>query len=342
MSAITGIATTAMGTERYAGRVSAWDGLGTVIGDIPTADFHRALTVANCDVTYAKDDVFDSLGNVIPGFQTVYLPVKGGQNDGGRDFSGIVGMRHELVQPVEVAELNHLINPKGKIETMGILRNSRFWIQSSGLEPIILDPKGANDVVNNFTTASNTVDGSGSLVIGDVMERWNCANVITFSLKSTKWDVRLRHTQSVTERMRQAALAIAAKRGHWEASREVFTTLFESPFSTKQFENAVITLNTKDGKPKDNEKGRLTKFENMMDEHMLMWNSSHNAGIRETAWGAWNVLLEVNQHFRKVQNTPNGQSNFFAAGAGFDGPTNTFRQDALTLVSSRAGVTLPA
>lgn len=337
MSSVTGIVTAANGQDMYAGRVAAWDGLGQVSDKpIPASEWKRFQKMANLDFDFHYAPVFDELGNQIPKARSVYREIQGGENDGMRVHSGIVGDRHYQIQPSTLFETAALANPDSDFQTAGLLKNSRLWIQMAGDKEFVLDPNGVADRVLNYTTFSTTFDGSGSLLIGNVELRWNCQNVITASIRGTKWEYKIRHTQSAEKRLQEAAKAMAAKRIHTVKFQEIATELFAKPFSDKQFENAVTTLNGK--RPEDNVKGRETKWENMMESHFSLWNAAHNAGIRGTAWGAWNVLLEENQWGRNIQNTENGESNFWAAGMGFDGPTNAYRQASLELVASRAGV----
>lgn len=338
MSAITKIVTAGNGQEMYAGRVKAWDGLGQSIGEIPAKDWAKVLKAANLNFRFHHDTIKDSLGNEIPGHRVVYREIQGGPEDGTRVHSGVVGMRHNLdgSQPDELVQAASLANPDGFFETAGMLKNSRLWVQMTGDKEFVLDPTGVADKVLNYFTATTTFDGSGSIMFGDVDMRWNCANVINASVRGTKWEFKIRHTASAADRIAAAVKVIAARRLHRVAVHETYTELFETPFTTKKFENVVTTLHGE--RPKDNEKGRATKWENMMDSHMWSWNADHNAGIRETAWGAWQAVLEVAQWERTIQNTPNGQSNFYAAGAGLDGPTNNLRQRSLELVGARAGV----
>lgn len=337
MSAITGIAVAGNGQEMYAGRKPAWDGLGqTFDKPIMSADYMTMLDKANLNFEFHYSPVYDDKGNEIPKQRVVYREVQGGKDDGKRVFSRVVGIRHTQVQPKELAETAHAANPDGEYITAGYLKNSRMWLQMTGDKEFVLDPNGVADKILNYATISGTFDGSGSIVIGDIDFRLNCQNVVTSAIRNTKWEYHIRHTISVMDRLAEAAIAIRTRRAHRIAFKETATALFEAKFTTKQFENLVKTLNPE--RPKDNAKGRQTKWDDMFDSNMWAWNASHNAGIKGTAWGAWQALIERNQWFRKVQDTPNGQANFWAAGMGFDGPTNDYRRKALVLVGARAGV----
>lgn len=339
MSAITKIVTAGNGQEMYAGRVKAWDGLGQSIGAIPAKEWQKVADAANLNFRFQHVDIADAeTGQAIPDNRAVYREIQGGPEDGTRVYAGVVGMRHSLEgsQPCELLEAAALANPEGTFETAGMLKNSRLWVQMTGDKEFVLDPNGVSDRVLNYFTATTTFDGSGSIMFGDVDMRWNCANVINASVRGTKWENKIRHTASAADRIAAAVKVIAARRLHRVAVHETYTELFETPFTTKKFENVVTTLHGE--KPEDNVKGRLTKWEKMMDSHLWAWNAAHNAGIRDTAWGAWQGILEVSQWSRNIQNTENGESNFYAAGAGLDGPTNNLRQRSLELVGARAGV----
>jgi len=340
MSAITGIVTAGNGQEMFAGhRISAWDGAGQRFDTaIPAERISEVLDLAHLNFDFHYSEVFDELGNKIPKARSVYREIHGGAEDGTRVHSGIVGDRHFQVQPVELGEVVAQALPKHLVVTAGMLKDSRMWIQVEGDKEYTIGENGVSDKVRNFWTISGKFDGSGSIVIGKVLERWNCRNVITGSMRGTAWEFKIRHTKTVMERLGLAAKGIAEGLEYETRAVEVMTELSRKPYSEQQYVNAVKTLNG--DRPEDNVKGRETKWEKMMESHMTLWNAAHNANVKGTAYGAWQCLIERAQWARNIQNTPNGEANFWSAGMGFDGPTNDYRQDALALVAARSGVSL--
>lgn len=338
MSAITGIVTAGNGQEMFAGhRISAWDGAGQKFDKaIPARNVDEFLRLANLNFDFHYSPVFDELGNEIPKARSVYREIHGGELDGTRVHSGIVGDRHHQVQPRELGEFVKAALPDNLVSTGGMLKDTRMWLQLEGDKNYEISPNGVADKVRNFWTVTSTFDGSGSIFVGKVLERWNCRNVITGSMRGTEWAFKIRHTASVKDRLALAAKAIAAGKAYEMTMTEVMREMAEKPFTQKQFVNAVTTLNG--DRPEDNVKGRETKWENMMESHMALWNAEHNENIKGTAYGAYQVLIERAQWGRNVQDTENGMSNFWSAGMGFDGPTNAYRQRSLDLVAARSGV----
>lgn len=338
MSNITGIAAAGNGLEMFAGhRISAWDGAGQKFDRaIPASKIDEVVKAANLNFEFHYSPVFDELGNEIPKARSVYREIHGGAEDGTRVHHGIVGDRHHQVQPMQLAALMRDALPDALVITGGMLKDSRMWFQVEGDKEYEVSPNGVADRVRNFWTITSTADGSGSVHVGKVLERWNCRNVITGGIRGTDWAFKIRHTASVHDRMRLAAMAISQGRAYEVKMIELMQELAEKPFTQKQFVNAVTSLNGE--RPSDNVKGRLTKWENMLETHMSLWNASHNENVKGTAYGAYQILNERAQWGRNIQDTPNGQANFWQAGMGFDGPTNAYRQRALDLVASRVGV----
>ena len=143
---------------------------------------------------------------------------------------------------------------------------------------------------------------------------------------------KIRHTASAEERMTEHAEMFRHANAYFDAFDEEAKRLFAKPVSDKQYDNLVTKIVGK--APENNVKGRASKYESKRELFTQAWKGEPNAGIRGTAWGAFNALTEANQWGRNIQATDKGTENFFAAGAGFDIPTNAFRAKALQLVNA--------
>ena len=159
-----------------------------------------------------------------------------------------------------------------------------------------------------------------------------CQNTLNLAMqKGIKQSFKIRHTIKADERMRAEAEAWRVAHTYMDAFEAQARDLLAQKVTDAQFFGIVEKMFPK---PEENVKGAQTKWENRQALFAQAWQGAPNAGIKGTGWGALNALTEANQWGRKTQNTKNGAENFAAAGAGFDIPTNQFRNEALAAVTS--------
>lgn len=324
------------GTALFASfREPAWHRLGVVFEREVTdyRDMLKLAGLANWDIHF--EQIVTESGIAIPQFQAV------ARNGAGNEkiVMGVVGRRYTIVHNESAFSFLQSLSDGARWETAGALgeNGSKVFGSLAFEREVVLDPSGVADTVKTYALVSTSHDGSGSITAGLTGVRVVCQNTLNIALGSLSNVMKFRHTQSVEERMSQAAEFFRRERAYFDEFDRMAQAMMAKPFSDKQYENAFNTIFEK---PENNVKGALTKWENKRGEYMQPWNAPANAGIRGTAWGAWNALTEANQWSRGVQDTANGTENFYSAGAGFDGPTNRFRQDTLALVARRAGVDL--
>lgn len=253
--------------------------------------------------------------------------------DGTQTVYGMVGGRYGVVQDADAFS----VFDGFRVETVGALYDGRKTFASYAVErETVLDPDGVADVVKVYGLAVNSHDGTAPVTWATTPVRVVCQNTLNFAIRGGLSNTRkIRHTATATDRLAEYAATYRASLEYADAFDALARDLFAAKFTDAQYVNAFSTLFPK---PEEDVKGSLTKWENRRDLFMQAWNGSPNAGIKGTAWGAVNALTEANQWGRQVRKGERGQDSFVSAGMGLDGPTNTFRQNALALVGSRAGV----
>lgn len=252
--------------------------------------------------------------------------------DGHRSFYGTVGNRYEHVQD----SVAFGIFDGYRWETGGALYDGRKVFGSIAIDrEIVLDPSGVADTVKTYGLVVNSHDGTSPLTFATTPVRVVCQNTLNAAMGSLRNVVKVRHTRTATERTQEAAAAWKAANGFLDVFESEAAALYAAAISDKQYENMFTTLFPK---PEEDVKGSLTKWENKRGLYMQAWNGTPNEGIKGTAWGAWNALTEANQWGRSIRDSERGEDSFVSAGMGLDGPTNKFRQDALSLVKVRAGI----
>lgn len=311
-------------------REPAWHGLGTVFTEEVT-DYRRMLELA----WLAKWNVrFESLttesGIVLDSTQAT---VRTNPVDGSTDVLGVTGSRYTIVQNEAAFSFLQSLADGSRWETAGALGHGNKVFGSIAFErETVLDPSGVADVVRTYALVYNSHDGSSALGYGLTPTRAVCQNTLNVAIGNISQGGKIRHTESAEGRMAAAAEMFRHAHAYFDAFDEEAKALFAKPVTDKQYDNLVTKVIGK--APGDNVKGRMSKYENKRGMFMQAWNGAPNAGIKGTAWGAFNALTEANQWGRNIQNTERGTENFYAAGAGFDIPTNQFRANALALVKA--------
>lgn len=313
-------------------RAPAWHGLGTVFTEEVT-DYRRMLELAGLAGWNVRHEILSTESGLVVPDSIGQATVRTNPVDGSTDILGITGNRYTIVQNEDAFAFLQSLADGARWETAGALGHGNKVFGSIAFErETVLDPSGVSDVVKTYALVHNSHDGSGSLGYGLTPVRVVCQNTLNVALGNISQGGKIRHTISAEDRMRAAAEMFRHAATYFDAFDAEARALFEKTVTDKQYANLVGKVIGK--APEANVKGALTKYENKRDLFFQAWNGAPNAGIKGTAWGAFNALTEANQWGRNMQNTERGAENFAAAGAGFDIPTNRFRQEALTLVKS--------
>lgn len=324
--------------DHFAGhRAPAWMGLGTAF-DHDVTDLEDMLTISGLGNVEYTEHALTVDG--IPGAEFL-VPVKAlcKTENGTTTVLGTVGESRPLIHPREAFAFLQSLNDGARWTTAGDVRGGRtIFGQIEWERETVLDPNGVSDRTAMHLLCAYALDGTLALQGGVTPTRAECQNTLNIALKDASQTFKIRQTKNARERMAIQAELWREANHYADAFDVAAKALFEKEFSDKQFENAFLKFYPKPDAA--NVKGALTKWEDQRDSHFAMWNAEHNAGIRGTAWGAANVLTEVNQWGRGIRSGDKGREAFALAGAGFDTATNNFRSEAFALVAQRAGVTI--
>ena len=311
-------------------REPAWHGLGTVF-DHEVTDSREMLALAGLDnwnVRSADIAPVTEEGQPIDARFIQNMKAIMGTVAGEEVVLGVTGERYEIIQNEDAFSFLQTLHDGARWETAGAIKGGRVVFGSMAFDrDFILDETGVADKVNSYLLVHTSHDGSTGLAGGITPVRVVCQNTLNVAKKGMKQSFKMRHTATVEARMKAEAEMWRQANTYMDAFEEQARTLFETPATDKEFFSIVEEMFPR---PEVDIKGSLTKWENKMSTFTQAWKGEPNAGIKNTAWGVFNALTEGNQWGRNVRNTENGSENFFSAGAGFDIPTNKFRQDALS------------
>lgn len=308
-------------------RTPAWHALGQVFTDEVT-DYRTMLVRAGL----ADWNVREVEAPLPSGIDRFVTPTKhiaatiGNENI----ILGTLGDRYEIVQNEDAFAFLQSLHDGGRWETAGAIKDGRVVFGSIAFDrDFVLDPNGVADVVKSYLLVYTSHDGSTGVAGGVTPVRVVCQNTLNMAQKDVKQTFKIRHTKNAEERMKVEAALWRQANTYMDSFQAEAQELFSKSVSDKQFFGIVEGLFPR---PEKDVKGAVKKWETRQEIFSQAWKGEPNAGIRNTGWGALNALTEANQWGRQTRNTKNGAENFAAAGAGFDIPTNAFRNKARELV----------
>jgi phage/plasmid-like protein (TIGR03299 family) len=213
-------------------------------------------------------------------------------------------------------------------ETAGSIDEGRKIFGSLALErEIAIDPNGVSDKVKTYLIVTTSHDGSMRLTVFVTPVRVVCQNTLNFAFSGADQFYKIKHTQNMDNRVEEAQNALGIANNYMNVFQTTAQELFEIPVDSKKFYEIVEVIHGK--KPEANTKGRITKWQNNVDQAFDLWRGETQQGIANTAWGALNALTEQDQWFRGIRKETD---NFFIAGSGLDDAANKSRQNILNKV----------
>lgn len=316
-------------------REPAWHGLGQVFQSEVT-DYREMLTIAGLNDWNVREHpiavtALDSEDTIDARF---VVPAKAiVATIGSEDVVlGVTGDRYEIVQNESAFSFLQSLHDGARWETAGAIKGGRVVFGSMAFDrDFVLDPTGVADRVESYLLVYTSHDGSTGVAGGVTPVRVVCQNTLNVAMGNVKQTFKMRHTATVQERMDAEAALWRQANTYMDTFEAEARTLFETTATDKDYFGIVENLFPK---PEKDVKGAVKKWETRQEVFAQAWNGTPNAGMKGTAWGVFNALTEANQWGRNVRKGEKGQENFFAAGAGFDIPTNTFRNQAFNLAKS--------
>jgi phage/plasmid-like protein (TIGR03299 family) len=181
----------------------AWHNLGQVISHYPTSS--EAIKYAGLDYTVEKRNLYTHYedGDLLPdiivpdNYATIRM-------DTG-DVLGVVGKDYEIVQNRDAFSFFDEIVGGGDgilYETAGALGNGERIFITAKLPGYI--KVGRDDLIEKYLFLTTSHDGFGSITAAFTPTRVCCNNTLNAALRNmTNW-VKIRHTQSAQEKLKQA------------------------------------------------------------------------------------------------------------------------------------------
>ena len=310
-------------------REPAWHGLGTILdSEVTTAEMLEVAHLAGWNVRL--EDV------TLPGrsHKNYFGVVRTNPFDNGADVLGIVGERYKVLQNEELFSFADNMLDGGRWETAGSIKNGTVVFGSLALDrEVVLDADGAADKINTYLLVHTSHDGSLAVQASVTPVRVVCQNTLNAALHGVKQSFKIRHTSTVTGKVQAAREALGLANTYLDEFEVEAQSLIQQEITADTFFEIIKAAYPE---PDKDVKGSLTKWTNKVDTlwDIYQGDTVAQAGIMNTAWGAYNTLTERLDWFRNPRG--GNAEGVLAAASGFDAATNAEKNRLLKVVKAIA------
>ena len=312
-------------------REPAWHGLGTILeSEVSTQEMLEVAHLAGWNVRLADVD--------LPGrsHKNYFAVTRTNPFDNGTDVLGVVGERYKVLQNEELFSFADNMLDGGRWETAGSIKNGTVVFGSLALDrEVVLDESGVGDKINTYLLVHTSHDGSLAVQASVTPVRVVCQNTLNAALHGVKQSFKIRHTSTVTGKVQAAREALGLANTYLDEFEKEAQTLIQKEITADTFFDIIKAAYPE---PDKDVKGSLTKWTNKVDTlwDIYQGDTVAQAGIMNTAWGAYNTLTERLDWFRNPRG--GNAEGVLAAASGFDAATNAEKNRLLRVVKSVAGV----
>jgi phage/plasmid-like protein (TIGR03299 family) len=310
-------------------REPAWHGLGTILDhEVSTSEMLQVAHLAGWDV---RLDDLDLPGRSHKNFFAV---TRKNPFDGDRDVLGVVGERYKVLQNEDLFSFADNMLDGGRWETAGSIKNGTVVFGSLALDrEVVLDESGVGDKINTYLLVHTSHDGSLAVQASVTPVRVVCQNTLNYALSGVKQSYKIRHTSTVTGKVAAAREALGLANKYLDEFETEAQTLIQKEITADTFFDIIKAAYPE---PDKDVKGSLTKWTNKVDTlwDIYQGDTVAQAGIMNTAWGAYNTLTERLDWFRNPRG--GNAEGVLAAASGFDAATNAEKNRLLKVVKAVA------
>jgi phage/plasmid-like protein (TIGR03299 family) len=298
----------------------AWHGIGTIINDYPTSS--EAIKYAGLDYTVEKRPLFtydneNSISNpeteiLIPEIKVpdFYANVRTDTEE----VLGVVGKDYNIIQNVDAfGFFDSIVGGKEGIlyETAGALgKGERIFITAKLPDYIRV---GRDDLIENYLFLTTSHDGFGSITAAFTPVRIVCNNTLNAALKGAVNNIKIRHTSSAVDRLKQAHKLLGISHKLSYELEEVFNQWSKIRITDNNVKRLIqmamapskeVLQNLQSGK----EEELSSSFNNIVSsviEYAFTNPTQQEAITRGTLYGAYNA---VTGYFQNVRNFKDEES----------------------------------
>ncbi len=301
----------------------AWHGLGQIITDYPTSG--EAIKHAGLDYTVEKRNLFTYGDDTTPETEdndivmewrldipNHYANVRTDTDE----VLGVVGKDYTIVQNVDAfAFFDNIVGGKDGIlyETAGVLgKGERIFITAKLPDFIRV---GRADCIEKYLLLTSSHDGLGSITASFTPIRVCCENTLNAALKSHVNSIKIRHTASANERLKQAHKLMGITNQLADEMEEVFNHWAKVKITDKQVKRLVQMAMAPNSETLESiKKGRqeeLSSIFNNTVEKVLEYSATSPTQQMETTKGTlFGAYNSVTGYFQNVRDYKNDEIKF--------------------------------
>ena len=268
-------------------REAAWHRLGAVKPD-GQMTVEEALDLANLsgwDVQ--KEPIFTKDGLAVPGRNATVATILGK-----RTVLGDVGDRYVVFQNEEHATfLQTLVDEAGAhVETAGALGRGEKVFVSLRLPGSVKIGGQSGDQVDTYIGALNAHDASQPFTVVTTPVRWECQNMINYSLATATNRHTVRHTGAgLKGAAAEAQRVLGLIYEYNEAFEAEAEKLVQISMTSESFEEMIA----KEYGYKGDNLAAAERADERLGRMMNLFDTAGtNANIRDTAWAGFNAIVE--------------------------------------------------
>lgn len=283
-------------------RVPSWAAVGADVSTAVTAE--QAITEAGLDWDVDKvplyveqpDPAFENVGLTYN--EKVEVPDHFGiQRTDTHAVLGVVGNRYVPVQNRQAFSfLDDLVDSgEAKYVNAGSLKKGRLvYVQAKLPEGITV----AGEPIDEYLTLATSHDGGSALqVLFSPVRIW-CLNTLNAAIKGAKQKVTVRHSGVPEIKLNEAREILGIGFSYFEAIKTAGEAAALTKVTDAEFDEFLKTLVPD---PKDPEANK-TRAENKRADIRRVYKGSEDLNnIRGTAWGAYNAVVEYEDHYASVK-----------------------------------------
>jgi phage/plasmid-like protein (TIGR03299 family) len=298
----------------------AWHGLGTVLQRPATAA--EAIQAANLNWTVSKQPVYagDGQRKLIPDYFAVV------RDDTWKEqhepaVLGVVGSNYTPLQNRDAFTFfDPIVGDHAAVyHTAGALGSGeRVWILAK--LPTVIRVIG-DDIADKYLLLSNSHDGNSAVQVKFTPIRVVCENTLTQALSEGP-SLRVAHTRDLRERLRMAAVMLAAVQRRFDELANIFQRMARVPMAQAMLTEYLLRVFPDPRPSHDEARYERAKRQVQGDRGAAAYffDNGKNMELREsigTLWAAYNGVAEYIDHGRFTKGTPDRRLNGIWFGEGY-------------------------
>lgn len=284
----------------YSGE-TPWHGLGTKVDGLATPQ--EMVKHAGLDWTVTTVPLVTGDGQAVPTHVAI-------RRDDSRVVLGVAGARYTPIQNTQAAEVMDALVTEGAatVEVCGALdQGHRCWMLSRLPETFEVV---RGDAVQPYVLLAWGHDGQHGLAAKLTPIRVVCNNTLTMALGKS-WnksaDVYVRHTPNAKLQLEAAQTALGLVRKQMASTAAAYTVLaatpVDSPAAAGYFAGLVTEPVRLEDKKEERYERSLARWNEAQARMLALFESGKGteiAGVRGTAWAAYNAVTEFLDHVYPV------------------------------------------